>query len=466
MKNTKTIHSSFRDPSGFLFIKDGTIHRQINKSYKDDYDYLMSSGLYESLVDSNLLLPHQEVCIDLIDPEKCYRIIKPEQLTFISYPYEWCFSQLKEAALATLKIQKQALNFGMSLKDCSAYNIQFKANKAFLIDTLSFQRYIEDQPWVAYRQFCQHFLGPLALMSYKDIRLGQLLRIYIDGVPLDLVSKILPRSSRFKFSLLLHIHFHANSQKRFQDQSLSDEVKSHKFNKRAMLGFVDSLENAIKSLKFKRQKTEWAEYYSDTNYTLKALQHKKEIVSDFLDIIKPTQVWDMGANVGVFSRIASGKSIPTIAFDLDHAAIEKSFADLSRDKDNFLLPLLMDLNNPSPSIGWANSERLSLIERGPTDTIMALALIHHLAISNNLPFEKIASFLASVCNHLIIEFIPKNDSQVQRLLAMREDIFTDYTQKDFEISFKKYFTIEQIKNINDSGRIMYLMKKMVDKKEV
>lgn len=186
--------ASFRDPSGFLFQQDGVIYRQVNLVYKDDYGHLMDSGLYQALVDDNLLIPHEEVGIEPPIPELAYKIIKPEQIPFISYPYEWCFSQLRDAALTTLKVQKKALDFSMSLRDSSAYNIQFKNGRPLFIDTLSFGKYREGQPWVAYRQFCQHFLAPLTLMSYKDIRLSQLLCTYIDGLPLDLTGCLLPGS--------------------------------------------------------------------------------------------------------------------------------------------------------------------------------------------------------------------------------------------------------------------------------
>jgi len=204
MMNSVTIPSSFRDPSGVLFVRDGSIFRQVNTIYKDNYDHLMNSGIYETLVADKLLIPHEEVDIEGVNPDLAYKIIKPELIPFISYPYEWSFSQLKDAALATLRIQKRSVDFGMSLKDCSAYNIQFRNGKPVFIDTLSFEKYHEGQPWVAYRQFCQHFLAPLALMSCRDVRLNQLLRVYIDGVPLDLASSLLPFRTRFVFSLLSH----------------------------------------------------------------------------------------------------------------------------------------------------------------------------------------------------------------------------------------------------------------------
>lgn len=417
----------------------------------------MNSGLYENLVDAELLIPHEEVDIEGEEPDKAHKTIKPELIPFISYPYEWCFSQLKNTALTTLEIQKKSLDFGMSLKDCSAYNIQFRKGKPVLIDTLSFEKYRPGQPWVAYRQFCQHFLAPLALMSYKDIRLNQLFRIYIDGVPLDLASSLLPFGTRFRFSLLSHIHLHAKSQNHFADKTVN--TSGRKVTRLSFLGLIDNLESTIKKMKWHDQSSEWTNYYEDTNYSPEALQQKRQIVAEFLNTINPRSVWDLGANVGMFSCIVSDKGIQTISFDIDPGAVEKNYLKCLKNGEANVLPLLLDLTNPSPGIGWENQERMSLLERNPTDTVFALALIHHLAISNNLPLKKIADFFKKICNWLVIEFVPKSDSQVQRLLSTREDIFVDYTQRVFKREFRKYFKIENSVKIKGSERILYLMKR-------
>ncbi len=449
---------SFRDPCGFLFLRNDILYRQVNNLYKDNYDYLIKSGLYKALVDANLLIPHDEVDIDYAISNKVYKIIKPEKIHFISYPYEWSFSQLKDAALTTLQIQKIALSFGMSLKDSSAYNIQFLKGKPVFIDTLSFEKYKEGEPWVAYKQFCQHFLAPLALMSLKDIRLNQLIKNFIDGIPLDLASKLLPTKTRFSFSILTHIHLHAKTQKHYANKQISKTKQ--KISKNSFLGIIDSLESAIKKLSWQPFGTEWANYYEDTNYTINALNNKKKLVSDFLDEISPKNVWDLGANDGLFSKIASEKEIQTISFDIDPAAVEKNYLNCIKNNDIYILPLLLDLSNPTPGIGWENKERMSLQERGPVDAVLALALIHHLAISNNLPLDKIAKFFNNTCNSLIIEFVPKHDSQVQRLLSTREDIFPNYTKKEFEKEFRKYFNIKYSEKIKESERFLYLMVKM------
>ena len=400
-KKNDNLFSSFRDPSGFVFFQRGVIFRQVNISYKNDYDHLIKSGLYKELIDSQLLIPHKEIDInykksnkDFKRSDKAYKIIKPEPIEFISYPYEWSFSQLKDAALTTLTIQKKSLEFTMSLKDCSGYNIQFKKGKPIFIDTISFEKYQEGIPWVAYRQFCQHFLAPLALMSYKDIRLNQLLRVYIDGIPLDLASSLLPFYTRLKPSLLLHLHFHAKSQKYFANKKLNKKTKS--FTRQAFLGLIDNLETTIKKMNWQPRGTEWAEYYDFTNYSPGAINQKKEIIDSFLAKVKPKTVWDLGANIGTFSRLSSNKGIPTISFDIDPACVEKNYLECRKNEEINILPLVIDLTNPSPAIGWENNERMSFLERGPADTVLALALIHHLAISNNLPFVKIASFFRKI----------------------------------------------------------------------
>lgn len=456
-KASESIPASFRDPSGFLFYRDGSIYRQVNIAYKENYDHLMNSGLYKLLIDSELLIRHEEVNTEPAEPDKAYKIIKPEMITFISYPYEWSFSQLKDAALMTLEVQKRALNVGMTLKDCSAYNIQFMKGKPVFIDTLSFEKYNEGKPWVAYKQFCQHFLAPLALMRYKDIRLNQLFRIYIDGLPLDLANSLLPFHTRLRFSLLSHIHLHSKSQKYYADKSLNTSF--HKMSRLSFLGLIDNLDSAIKKMKWQAQGTEWANYYENTSYSSVAIQHKKKVVTEFIDMINPKNVWDLGANVGMYSRIPSDKGIQTISFDMDPTCVEINYLTTIEKQETNILPLLLDLTNPSPEIGWENQERISILKRGPADAVLALALIHHLAISNNLPFNKIADFMNKICNSLIIEFVPKSDSKVKLLLSTREDIFSDYTQQVFEQEFKKYFTIQTSVMIKDSGRILYLMKK-------
>jgi hypothetical protein len=450
---------SFRDPAGFLFTENGILYRQINQIGFDDYFKLMESGLYQDLIKAELLIPHEEITQYQSESLPPHLIIKPQKVNFISYPYEWCFSQLKHAALLTLEIQRRALQQGMSLKDCRAYNIQFHKGKPILVDTLSFEQYREGEPWAAYRQFCQHFLGPLALIAYSDVRLNQLLRTNIDGIPLDLTSELLPWKTQLNFSLYIHIHLHAKSQRKYADQGIDQDQNRRQIQKHQLLGLVGSLETSIKKLSWKANQTDWSDYVEFHNYSQAASNHKKALVSDYLTQINPQNVWDLGANTGEYSRLASNRGPYTIAFDVDPGAVEINYLQTVKDGQNNLLPLILDLTNPSPGLGWAHQERQSLLERGPVDAILALALIHHLAISNNLPFEHIATYLSHHCRWLIIEFVPKEDPQVKRLLRVRKDIFTDYNQNQFTEQFKKNFDIISHQQINETDRMLYLMKK-------
>ncbi|MDJ0788317.1 MAG: SAM-dependent methyltransferase [Myxococcota bacterium] len=461
MGTTERLPSSFRDPSGHLFHSDGTLFRQVNDVYRPSFELLESSGLLDALVSEGLLVPHEEVSTSLAPEPGAYKVLRPEPLAFISYPYEWCFSQLRDAALLTLALQKRALAHGMILKDASAYNVQFRRGRPVFIDTLSFEAYEEGTPWVAYRQFCQHFLAPLALMAHTDVRLSQLLRIHIDGIPLDLASRLLPRLTRMRFSLLVHIHLHARSQQRHADSAAagadeSQEHRSAKVSAAGMQGLVESLESAVRKLSWRPAGTEWGDYYTDTNYSEEAQSHKAELVGKMLDRVAPKSVWDLGANTGVYSRIAAAHADQVVSWDIDPAAVEKNYQQVREEEEREFLPLLLDLTNPSAGIGWANRERATVADRGPADVAMALAVVHHLAISNNTPLDDVASYLAQLGRHVVIEFVPKSDSQVKRLLQTREDVFPHYTREGFEQAFEQHFQLVESAPVRESERRLYL----------
>jgi len=456
----KRLGASFRDSSGFLFSREGVLYRQVNLIYREQYDQLISSKLYAKLVYAGWLVPHEEVNVEPDEPDLAYKVIKPNPVQFISYPYEWSFSQLQDAALATMAIQKLSLEAGMVLKDASAYNIQFLNGKPVLIDTLSFENYHEGDPWVAYRQYCQHFLAPLALMAYTDIRLSQLLRVFIDGIPLDLAAHLLPMRTRYGLGLGTHIHLHAAAQKRYADKAVKTQT-TRKMNKLSFMGLMDSLESTTRKLSWKPAGTEWGDYYaaSASHYSPSAFEYKKQTIVRFFERIQPGITWDLGANTGEFSQLSTSRGSLTIAFDIDPAAVEKNYLLTKKNKETRMLPLVMDFTNPTPSLGWHNRERHSLLDRAPADALLALALIHHLAISNNVPLPLLAEYLHDLGHWLIIEWVPKEDSQVQKLLANREDIFLGYHQDGFEVAFGKYFNVHEKVAIIDSVRVLYLMEK-------
>jgi hypothetical protein len=451
---------SYRDPSGFVFYRKNKPYRQINRVYSSQYQYLMSSGLYRQLVDKSWLIPHTEVGVENALYDEAFQVIKPDLVPFISYPYGWCFSQLKDAALTMLEIQNMALEYGMTLKDASAYNMQFLNGRPLLIDTLSFEKWKPGLPWVAYRQFCQHFLAPLALAAYVDIRLSKLLRPYIDGIPLDLTSKLLPAVSWFNPGIVLHLHMHAKSQQAYGSKVIKSQ-KSLSMSYAGMKGLIDNLRATVAGLswKFSPKDTEWGDYYRQTNYSKLAFDHKKSVVAEMITQVSPKTVWDLGANDGEFSRIASGMGAYTVAFDVDPVAVEKNYLTCKAENETALLPMIVDLTNPSPSIGWAHRERKSLIERGPVDLVMALALVHHLCIGNNIPLAYLARFLADIGKYVILEFVPKTDSQVKKLLASREDVFTGYTLHHCLDAFTQYFEVKARVKITGSQRSLIFFKR-------
>lgn len=453
--------ASFRDPAGFIFHSGGVLYRQVNRAYRADFEKLNGSGLYRSLVERGLLVRHEEVTGVEADPERALTVIRPEPVDFISYPYEWSFSQLQDAALLTLDVQLAALERGMSLKDASAYNVQFQRGRPIFIDTLSFETYVEGRPWVAYRQFCKHFLAPLALMALKDVSLGQLLRVHVDGIPLELASKLLPARTWFRFGLLTHLHLHARAQQAYsgtEGRRAGERQRVARVSRLGLQGLLGGLRKQVSKLSWRPPKTEWGGYYRATNYSDQAFEEKRRWVAEFLELAAPETVWDLGANTGVFSRLASERGASTVAFDIDPVAVEDNYTRVRAEEPKALLPLLLDLTNPSPGLGWSGTERDSLAGRGPVDCVMALALIHHLAISNNVPLVRVSQFLAGLGRHLIIEFVPKADSQVQRLLSGREDIFEDYDRAGFEAAFRRHFTIERSEPVKGTERILYFMK--------
>lgn len=461
------LSASFRDPSGFVFSHNGLIYRQVNSRYAAEYEQLMASGLYEALTQKQWLIRHEEVQDPAImTGAEAYKLVRPEQIPYISYPYEWCFSQLKDAALLTLKIAAKALQHDMMLKDASAYNVQFFGSRPLFIDTLSFAPYVEGEPWIAYRQFCQHFLAPLALMAHVDISVAKLLVTQIDGIPLETASRLLPLRTRLKSGLYSHLHLHAKTQQRFADsaeETNNSQGKDRKprISKKALRAILESLAVTINNLKWRPAKTEWGEYYAQTNYSPDAADDKAKVLRQFIESIASplTTIHDLGANTGVYSEVAAAHCGYLVSQDIDPIAVEAQYQKRRAAGPSNILPLLQDVTAPSPAIGWRNAERDAFATRARCDAVLALALVHHLAITNNTPLADIAAFFSDLAPYLIIEFVPKSDSQVKRLLATREDIFPDYTEAGFERLFGESFTIEQKQGVAGSDRTLYLMKR-------
>lgn len=455
--------ASFRDPSGSVYWYEGRLLRTVSQSYAEDYDQLMSSGLYEELTRRNLLIPHDEFEQPNELGVQAHRVLAPQPVPFVSYPYEWPFSALKDAALVTLQIQQIALQYDMSLKDASAYNVQFIGPQPTLIDTLSFERYEVGQPWVAYRQFCRHFLAPLALMAYRDPQLGLLARHDQQGVPLDLAARLLPKRTWLRPGLLLHVHLHASSQRRGDSGLLRAMGGGRKMSRQGLRGLIDGLRSVVEAQSWEPEGTQWSDYEETKHhYSASATEAKERLVLDYLRRAQPQVVWDLGANVGHFSRVAASVAEFTLALDSDPAAVERNYLRLQLEDTPGILPLVADLANPTPGLGWRNRERDALLERGPADAALALALVHHLAIGNNLPLDSLADFFADLTVWLVLEFVPKSDPQVQRLLVFRKDIFPSYNREIFERVFARRFHLLERERLPESQRALYLMRRRDD----
>ncbi len=289
MSNSFTYHpSSFRDPSGFIFVrhtadsfgeKENILYRQVNKIFKEHFDLFISSGFYEKLVQQQILIPHTIINENLAGSNDWYATLKPERIEFISYPWEWSFDMLKDAALLTLRLAREAAASGMVLKDATAYNIQWQKGRLIFIDSLSFEKYDPEQPWIAYRQFCENFLAPLLLMHYSKNSLHQLLLAYPEGVPLAIASPLLPGRSKLSLHTYLHIHLHAKLAKRKKSASSSKQ----KFSKQKFLDLISSLEIVINKLRLPHQSTAWSGYYEEASQRNDYLEQKKKIISQWLD---------------------------------------------------------------------------------------------------------------------------------------------------------------------------------------
>jgi hypothetical protein len=444
--------SSYRDPSGFVFEKNGVLYRQINTSFKEHFDHFMQSGCYDQLTGKGLAIRHEKVDKNLTGSPSWYKTIKPERVEFISYPYEWSFDMLKDAALLTLQLVKEGLSFNMILKDATPYNIQWHKGRLIFIDTLSFEKY-EEKPWIAYRQFCENFLGPLLIMHYSKQQMPGLLLAWPDGIPLPVVRSLLPKRSRFSLHTYLHVHLHARISGRKKDAS----DKTAQLSRQKLINLISSLEVLIKRLKTPEQKSTWSEYYDEAGRRNDYLDQKKKIISAWLSDVNITTAADLGANEGEFSQLLTERNIHTIAADFDPYCINRLYNKIKAARLQNIQPLVSDLANPAPAIGVNNKERSAFIDRIQVDLVLALALIHHLAIARNIPLEMIAEFFGRLGKNLVVEFISKEDEKVKLMLQQKKDIYTGYSEPGFVQAFEKWFRITDKKVIPGTKRSLYFM---------
>lgn len=454
-----TQYISYKDPDARVVEKEGAYYRYIYQSYKEEYDHLMRSGLYLHLVEKGLIVSHEEVEIDINDPE-IYKLLFPQQINFLSYPFEWSFSQWRKAMLAFLAINQIALKYGMILKDATPYNYYLTKGKAVLFDTTSFVFFKENDLWFAYKQFCEEFLSPIALMKFHGQRWARLYRSHLRGLPLDFVSKQLGCKSWFNLTCLFHIHLHS----RYNNKSASNKrVQKTKtgFSVAKISHLLTMIQSTVKSWESAYQyNSHWSSYYEKDIESKEYLRDKEKTVKKWLELTNPKTVIDLGANTGRFSLIASKYAEQVVALEYDDICVDYIEKTIQKESISNLTALIGDLAEMTPGLGILNKELKSLYERGKSEMVLGLALVHHLCISKNLSILHIVELIANISSkYAIVEFIPKEDGKVQLLLQNRKDIFDKYKEDYFVKYLSRYFDIVKEKSLECSKRKLFLCEK-------
>ena len=438
------LSSSFRDPSGYVFEQDGELFRQLLPSSSASFEQFTASGLAQRLMASGKIAAFSNDTPNADGP-----VLHLTRLPYVSYPYEWCFSQLRDAGILTLELMEEALEEGMILKDATAFNVAFQHCRPVFLDHTSFEIYQEGTPWCAYRQFVMHFLAPLLLMKKVDLRCLELFRGDVGGIPLDLASHLLPWYTWLQITPLIHIHLHALMEQRY---SLNQKSSNKPVLPKArLLSLLQELHIQLSSLKPPKQCTLWADYYSKTSYTDTSFSFKRQTVRAFCEKNRGRSAVDLGANCGVFSQIAAEYFEQVIAADFDGRAVEELYR-IGQGLACNLQPVLLDLNNPSPDLGVLNEERNSFFSRTKADMVMGLALIHHLRITGNWSIRQIVALFSKLAPCALVEFVPLDDIQVQQLTRGREQIYQDWTLEHLCEAFQTQYASCKVIPIPESGR--------------
>ncbi len=451
---------SFRDPSGHVYKAGNEIFRTVSPQAAEHYAFVKGTGLLDDLASRGLVVSSDEVDRSALGEaaDSAQLVLRHSRIPFISYPYEWPFALLKAAALLHLEIQIEALERGVSLSDASAYNVQFNGPNPCFIDILSFRRYEEGELWRGHRQFCEQFLNPLLLRSLFGIPHNAWFRGRLEGIETEWIAELLPWWRKFSLNIAAHVSLPARLQRKAtaNSEEIVARAKHAVLPKRSYLGMLRQLQGWIKGLQPRDTGvTVWQDYEQTHTYASNEETAKRRFIAEFTGKVKPQMLWDLGCNSGEYSEVALENGAGrVIGFDIDHGALERSYARATA-KSLDMLPLYQDAANPSPSQGWYEKERPSVPQRGGASAIIALAFEHHLAIARNVPLDQVVSWLVSLAPHGVIEFVQKSDPTVQQLLNLREDIFTDYTQEAFEAALNKKARIVRSEEVAATGRTLF-----------
>lgn len=457
MNNIDPNYKSYKDSAARVVRVDNKYYRYIFEEYREEYDYLVKSGLYKHLVDSGLLISHVEVDIKRNEP-LVYKLILPEQIKFQSYPYEWSFEQWKEVVKCFLHINLAALDFGMILKDATPFNFYFKEGNCILFDTSSFVKFNKRNVWTAYRQFCEELLAPLALIYYSGQLWSKIYQTQIKGIPLAFVSNQLPFRSWFNFTCLFNLHFHS----KFDNEKLkAKKTKNKGFTVDELKTFLNIINKQIYNWnKPYNDKYHWSKYYKETIESESYLSEKEKVINKWLSELDSSIVLDLGANTGRFSRIAAQYSNYVLALESDPVCVDIIHQMIKNEKISNMSTFVGDLSLPTPSLGLFNKEIDSLFERLNSDVVMALALIHHLYFTNLMSMVQIVELFSMLTTkYVIVEFIPFEDDKVKILLNNKERFFSEYSESFFLKQFEVKFILINSSTLLKSKRKLFLFQK-------
>lgn len=453
---------SFRDPESRIFYSDGAVYRALSPDGLSDFQALSASGLYKEaqadgrLVSTELL----EDAGGLPDPLVHERagVLRHERIPFVSYPYEWPFSMLKDAALLQLDLLEGALKEGLTLKDSSSYNVQFKGAKPVFVDVGSFERRREGETWVGRRQFCMLFLYPLMLQAAKGIPYHPWLRGAIDGIPPAQMRDVSSFRDRFRKGFTTTVFLESRLEAKYADraQEVKSDLKRVNISTEIVLANVRKMRKIVRGLDWSPPQGVWVAYGERNSYTDADAERKDEFVREVSTSKHWDLVWDIGANNGRYSRIAAEGSDYVLAVDADQGPMELLYRSLRDEGNERILTLAMNLADPSPGLGWKGAERRSLVERGSPDLVLALALIHHTTITANVPVAEFVDWLASLDTSLVIEFPTREDPMVKKLLSgKREGLHPDYERESFESVLSAAFDVERRERLASGTRVLY-----------
>ena len=438
---------SFRDPLSRVFIGDDRVVRAFTEEGAKDIKAVWGKksiqGALQSgeLIESNIVEPS---AVGLSHPWTS--AMTHPMLPFISYPYEWTFSMLKDAALLQLKLTRETLGDGIGLKDATPYNVQFIGSRPQFIDAGSFERRRKGDPWYGYKQFCEMYLYPLMMQGYLGVQYQPYLRGSVNGISPITMRKLLPASLRRpRKGRLTHVVLHAAASTRFADSDTDVKKATAKagMNAQVLDATMRKLEKIVQKLSLGDKKSTWSNYSERGHYLESSLDEKQKFVRDAVAVSPRKQVWDIGCNDGVFSRIASAHADYVVAMDADPLVVDRLYNTLKAEKNDKILPLYVDLTDSGGGVGWRGQERPGVFHRGHPDIVMALAVIHHMAITFNVPIASQLDMFRDLSPELIIEMPHADDPMVRKLLQNKRDgIHDDFNLENFERLLSDRFDIK------------------------